>query len=290
MEQRAGTMALGKEDWILGGFRALARGGQAAVKVEALARELGATKRRGFPDRPTGRRRGTAARARRVGLDCRNPRPDASGGALGPAETAGDVRTSRLSHGRSYRRPCRRSVDPAPQFQVSRTLSLGCAITCLGRCAAGQQAPTSTDAPSGTDAKVLVVIPVASCPHLLKAGHYRSAGLHNWMTRCWFTCCRFSALGRLETLDLRADRQTKPCLRKRPDSCSDVEWAKTASCPSLMQTTGRIGERSPDVDDIGGSDKQMIVNRSTPFDRDRSGSKELAFATTELVSFWKWSQ
>ena len=44
MEQRAGTMALGKEDWILGGFRALARGGQAAVKVEALARELGATK------------------------------------------------------------------------------------------------------------------------------------------------------------------------------------------------------------------------------------------------------
>ena len=37
-------MALGKDDWISGGFRALAKGGQAAVKVEALARELGATK------------------------------------------------------------------------------------------------------------------------------------------------------------------------------------------------------------------------------------------------------
>lgn len=37
-------MALGKEDWILSGFRALAKGGHAAVRVEALARELGATK------------------------------------------------------------------------------------------------------------------------------------------------------------------------------------------------------------------------------------------------------
>lgn len=37
-------MALGKKDWIAGGFRALAKGGHAAVKVEALARELRATK------------------------------------------------------------------------------------------------------------------------------------------------------------------------------------------------------------------------------------------------------
>ena len=37
-------MALGKEDWIFSGFRALAKGGHAAIRVEALARELGATK------------------------------------------------------------------------------------------------------------------------------------------------------------------------------------------------------------------------------------------------------
>lgn len=37
-------MTLGKDDWIMAGFRALSRGGNAAVKVEVIARELGATK------------------------------------------------------------------------------------------------------------------------------------------------------------------------------------------------------------------------------------------------------
>lgn len=37
-------MTLGKEDWIMAGFRAVCRGGHAAVKVEVIARELGATK------------------------------------------------------------------------------------------------------------------------------------------------------------------------------------------------------------------------------------------------------
>lgn len=37
-------MPLGTEDWIKAGFRALDRGGPAAVKVEVIARELGATK------------------------------------------------------------------------------------------------------------------------------------------------------------------------------------------------------------------------------------------------------
>ncbi len=35
---------LGRNDWVLAGFRALVRGGIQAVKVEALAREIGATK------------------------------------------------------------------------------------------------------------------------------------------------------------------------------------------------------------------------------------------------------
>lgn len=35
---------LGRTDWVLAGLRALVRGGIAAVKVEALAREIGATK------------------------------------------------------------------------------------------------------------------------------------------------------------------------------------------------------------------------------------------------------
>ena len=37
-------MPLGKEDWINAGFRALATGGPATVKVEMIARELGTTK------------------------------------------------------------------------------------------------------------------------------------------------------------------------------------------------------------------------------------------------------
>jgi AcrR family transcriptional regulator len=35
---------LGRNDWVLAGLRALVRGGIAAVKVEALARDIGATK------------------------------------------------------------------------------------------------------------------------------------------------------------------------------------------------------------------------------------------------------
>lgn len=37
-------MPLAKEDWVKAGFRALASGGPAAIKVEIIARELGATK------------------------------------------------------------------------------------------------------------------------------------------------------------------------------------------------------------------------------------------------------
>ena len=37
-------MSLSKEDWIKAGFRALSRGGPAAVKVEVIARDLGSTK------------------------------------------------------------------------------------------------------------------------------------------------------------------------------------------------------------------------------------------------------
>lgn len=38
------TQRLGREDWILAGFRALTAGGVGALRVEAIARDLGATK------------------------------------------------------------------------------------------------------------------------------------------------------------------------------------------------------------------------------------------------------
>lgn len=44
MKSTTGTARLGRLDWILAGFRALVRGGAAALRVEALARDLGATK------------------------------------------------------------------------------------------------------------------------------------------------------------------------------------------------------------------------------------------------------
>lgn len=44
METGDQKLRLGRTDWVLAGLRALARGGIAAVKVESLAREIGATK------------------------------------------------------------------------------------------------------------------------------------------------------------------------------------------------------------------------------------------------------
>jgi AcrR family transcriptional regulator len=44
VSQRTVSPRLGREDWILAGFRALVRGGQAALRVEPVARDIGATK------------------------------------------------------------------------------------------------------------------------------------------------------------------------------------------------------------------------------------------------------
>ena len=44
MTDRENRQRLGRNDWILAGLRALVQGGIASVKVEALARDLGATK------------------------------------------------------------------------------------------------------------------------------------------------------------------------------------------------------------------------------------------------------
>ncbi|WP_368183894.1 TetR/AcrR family transcriptional regulator [Aestuariibius sp. HNIBRBA575] len=44
MTQSTATKSLNKADWISAGFRALAKGGPSAIKVEPIAREIGATK------------------------------------------------------------------------------------------------------------------------------------------------------------------------------------------------------------------------------------------------------
>lgn len=44
MERQDQKARLGRNDWVMAGLRALVRGGIQAVKVEALAREIGATK------------------------------------------------------------------------------------------------------------------------------------------------------------------------------------------------------------------------------------------------------
>jgi AcrR family transcriptional regulator len=44
MDDRTGKMRLGRTDWVLAGYRALVRAGAGALKVEALAREMGTTK------------------------------------------------------------------------------------------------------------------------------------------------------------------------------------------------------------------------------------------------------
>ncbi len=44
MGDKAGKARLGRSDWVTAGYRALVRGGAAALKIEALAREMGATK------------------------------------------------------------------------------------------------------------------------------------------------------------------------------------------------------------------------------------------------------
>jgi AcrR family transcriptional regulator len=44
MTANAGKTRLGRTDWVLAGYRALTEGGAAALKVEVLARAIGATK------------------------------------------------------------------------------------------------------------------------------------------------------------------------------------------------------------------------------------------------------
>jgi AcrR family transcriptional regulator len=44
MDEKAGRARLGRNDWVMAALRALAKDGPAAVRVEALARDIGATK------------------------------------------------------------------------------------------------------------------------------------------------------------------------------------------------------------------------------------------------------